>query len=50
MIGVNPWVVHQNTEVFGQDAESFNPERWLGDAGDMGIAPPLLHNLFALAY
>ena len=28
-VGMNAWVVHQNKEIFGQDAESFVPERWL---------------------
>jgi len=41
VIGVNPWVVHRGTAVFGEDAESFNPERWLGDTGKMGTAPLL---------
>lgn len=29
IVGLNAWVVHQDKTVFGQDAESFNPERWL---------------------
>ena len=29
IVGMNPWVVHRNKDVFGPDAESFNPERWL---------------------
>ncbi|KAH8808618.1 cytochrome P450 [Xylogone sp. PMI_703] len=29
IVGMNPWVVHQNKKVFGEDAESFNPDRWL---------------------
>lgn len=28
-VGMNAWVVHQNKEIFGADAESFVPERWL---------------------
>ncbi|KAI9667754.1 MAG: hypothetical protein M1821_000571 [Bathelium mastoideum] len=28
-IGINPWVLHRDKSVFGEDAESFNPERWL---------------------
>ncbi|CAH0054698.1 unnamed protein product [Clonostachys solani] len=30
-IGANPYVVHRNKEVFGEDADCFNPERWLRD-------------------
>ncbi|KFY67685.1 hypothetical protein V496_01471 [Pseudogymnoascus sp. VKM F-4515 (FW-2607)] len=29
IVGMNPWVVHRDKDVFGPDAESFNPERWL---------------------
>lgn len=28
-VGMNAWIVHQNKAIFGQDAESFNPDRWL---------------------
>ena len=31
MLGISPWVAHVNEEVFGPDAESFRPERWLED-------------------
>ena len=27
-VGVNPYVLHYQTSVFGDDAEDFNPERW----------------------
>ena len=30
-IGANPYVIHRNTKIFGLDADSFRPERWLGD-------------------
>lgn len=25
---MNPYVVHRNKKIFGQDANSFRPERW----------------------
>ncbi|RDL29798.1 uncharacterized protein BP5553_10663 [Venustampulla echinocandica] len=28
-VGMNPWVIHKNKTIYGQDAESFRPERWL---------------------
>lgn len=31
IVGVNPVVIHRDTNIFGDDALQFNPERWLGD-------------------
>ncbi|KAF9761172.1 hypothetical protein IL306_003931 [Fusarium sp. DS 682] len=31
IVGINPWVAHRDRSVFGQDADSFSPERWLQD-------------------
>ena len=39
VVGANPWVIHRNTDVYGDDVEEFRPERWLGkgDKGDMRL-------------
>ncbi|KAI4957492.1 hypothetical protein J4E86_004630 [Alternaria arbusti] len=29
IVGINSWVAHRNTSVFGPDADVFRPERWL---------------------
>jgi cytochrome P450 len=29
IVGLNTWVAHYNTHVFGSDAATFRPERWL---------------------
>ncbi|KIW74034.1 hypothetical protein PV04_02102 [Phialophora macrospora] len=29
IVGINPWVFHRSAQVFGGDAESWNPSRWL---------------------
>ena len=31
VIGANPWVLHRNQEVFGEEVETFKPERWMRD-------------------
>lgn len=36
VVGANPWVIHRNREVYGEDVEDFRPDRWLKeDTGDM---------------
>ncbi|KAL8671556.1 MAG: hypothetical protein Q9168_003941 [Polycauliona sp. 1 TL-2023] len=34
-ISANPYVLHRDKHVFGDDAETFNPDRWLGDSTRM---------------
>ncbi|KAK3680865.1 cytochrome P450 [Podospora appendiculata] len=29
VVGINPWVVHRNKELYGEDADRWNPDRWL---------------------
>ncbi|KAI0865170.1 benzoate 4-monooxygenase cytochrome P450 [Xylaria cubensis] len=29
IVGVNPWVLHRNTDLFGHDVDVFRPERWI---------------------
>ena len=29
ILSVNPWAIHHNVDLFGQDADDFNPDRWL---------------------
>ncbi|KAI0489982.1 cytochrome P450 [Xylaria cf. heliscus] len=36
VVGSSPWVIHRAPKVWGDDAESFRPERWL-DCEDPGI-------------
>lgn len=29
VVGANPWALHNNKDVFGEDVDAFRPERWL---------------------
>ncbi len=39
VVGINPWVVHRNKSIFGADADTFNPSRWLrgADESELGF-------------
>ena len=32
-VGINPAVVHYDKQIFGQDADDFNPDRWIEGDG-----------------
>lgn len=34
IVGCNAWVLHRRREVFGEDVDSFRPERWLEASAD----------------
>ena len=34
VVGCNPWALHRNTSVFGEDAAEFRPERWLDSSSE----------------
>ena len=41
-VGVNPWVVHRDPSIYGDDVEAFRPERWLAEkTGDMSMCYPI---------
>lgn len=29
ILSVNPWVIHRDPDIFGQDSHIYNPDRWL---------------------
>nr|AVY05537.1 cytochrome P450 monooxygenase [Nodulisporium sp.] len=45
IVGVNPWVIHRNTDIYGEDVDVFRPERWL-DAPEATI-DNMKRNLFS---
>ena len=47
-VGVNAWVIHRNTEIFGKDIDVFRPERWLEAEG--GQLEAMKKNLFSVSY
>ncbi|KAK4942564.1 hypothetical protein LTR10_017693 [Elasticomyces elasticus] len=35
VVGCNPWVMHRRRDVFGEDIDTWRPERWLVNAADL---------------
>lgn len=46
IVGVSPWVIHRNTDIFGDDVDSFRPERWLDERVDK--VEVMRRNLFSV--
>lgn len=34
IVGINPWVLHRDPRIFGRDAETWRPERWLSNGDE----------------
>ncbi|KAI1162161.1 benzoate 4-monooxygenase cytochrome P450 [Nemania serpens] len=45
IVGINPWVIHRNAKIFGDDVDDFRPERWLD--GDGRQIAEMRRNLFS---
>ncbi|KAI0399660.1 benzoate 4-monooxygenase cytochrome P450 [Xylaria palmicola] len=45
IVGINPWVIHRNTSIFGEDVDAFRPERWL-DGSEESVME-MKRNLFS---
>lgn len=37
-VGINPWVSTRNTDIYGEDADEFRPERWLQAEDETKVA------------
>jgi cytochrome P450 len=48
ILSVNPWVFHRNPELFGEDCNTFNPDRWL--QGDIARMDFFLIHVSSLIY
>lgn len=47
IIGINPWVLHRDTRIFGADAEEWNPDRWLRDDAEQEQVKYMDHHILA---
>lgn len=47
IVGVNAWVIHRNTDIFGNDVDIFRPERWV-EASDEKLSE-MKRNMFSVS-
>ena len=47
IVGINAWVLHQNKEIFGEDAQRFRPERWIESSPEQ--LKEMRRNLFTVS-
>jgi cytochrome P450 len=45
VVGINPWVLHRDERIFGADASSWRPERWLDQ--DIEVVKTMERNLLS---
>lgn len=45
VVGVNPWVLHRDTNIFGADAANFRPERWLGPKEQVKVMDKFMYSV-----
>lgn len=43
VLSINTWVFHRNTHIFGDDADVFDPVRWLDADRAKKMTPYLIH-------
>src|SRR5271163_650754 len=44
VVGINSWVAHHNSSIFGPDVNAFHPERWLvEDKEQLSAMGQILH-------
>lgn len=48
VVGVNPWVLHRNADIFGPDPYEFRPERWLGSKEQVAPMEKFLYSVCCL--
>lgn len=47
VVGINAWVIHRNRDIFGEDVDTFRPERWLEGSED--TVSEMRKNIFSVS-